>query len=485
MSDNKRWAKKRRSFFGSGLFSLSIEHFLAMFPATILVPRLINDAFDYYGTDVVDVALVLFTSGIGTLIFWFFQRTNRHGQVKIPAYLGSSFAFIGITILLVLNQMNYAPTPRIAYAHVTWAYVFAGIILFLFSLLFRTFKNKKIRIDKVLSLLLPPAIVGPSISLIGLALAGSAVENSGFSLTNGIEDASAVKIAMITLATVITITVIRIPLPKMLRNSALAIGMTVGYVVAWIMSSEPLFMVGESLTEAQPLFRPTFLYFPPNFIHLALSILPATILVSVENMMRTTVIINMDAGKDKNQSAVFIQSDLPYFRKSLRGHGVATAVAGFLGSVPNTLYAENIAVMSINDTVQDSKKRDTLSWTPYICAAVYAIVVAIIITFSNHARAVLLNIPNAVIGGVGFFLFGIVAAPGIQLLVDRRVDYKKVSSQVLTATVLIFGISGVSFFGLSGMNLGLAAGFILNCIFIICKKWFGNLGRVYTKSKTS
>ena len=173
--------------------------------------------------------------------------------------------------------------------------------------------------------------------------------------------------------------------------------------------------------------------------------------------------------------------------KALVAHGVSSMVASGLGSVPNTIYAENIAVMGIHKTEDPGDEPDEFvrsitkpySVIPYLIAAVFAILAS----FSGHLQALLMGIPKPVIGGMELFIFGIISAPGIQLLVEQRVDYKKISNQIITAAVLISGISGLSinlgFVELKGMGLGFVVGVSLNLI-VRFIKWLGNLSDVMT-----
>jgi hypothetical protein len=185
---------------------------------------------------------------------------------------------------------------------------------------------------------------------------------------------------------------------------------------------------------------------------------------------------------DTGENDIFTENSVKEMRSSVGAHGIATLVAGLFGSVPNTIYAENIAVMSIHrrDVKRDEPDPDIkkitfpVSVAPYILAALLAMIFA----FSGHLQAFLLGIPKAVIGGMELFLFGIISAPGIQLLVEQRVNYKKISNQIITAAVLISGISGLSInFGiveLSGMSLGFVVGIVLNII-VQALKWIGNI----------
>lgn len=162
--------------------------------------------------------------------------------------------------------------------------------------------------------------------------------------------------------------------------------------------------------------------------------------------------------------------------RALMGHGLSHLFSTFFGTVPNSVYAENIAIMNING-IRRSKNiqrenevpsilhaYDIYSSYPYIVAAFIFMVVACIYPLQNLFRA----ISKSVIGGMELFIFGLVAAPGIQILVEKRVDYRKISNQIITGSVLIAGISGISIqfatVKLSGMGLGLVIGLILNVL---------------------
>ena len=259
-----------------------------------------------------------------------------------------------------------------------------------------------------------------------------------------------------------------------------------------------------------------------NLAGLFVSVLPATFIVFTENIGRFTVISRMTRDEaemeakfleskkeqaasdevtreeekdpsseviddDTGENDIFTENSVKEMRSSVGAHGIATLVAGLFGSVPNTIYAENIAVMSIHrrDVKRDEPDPDIkkitfpVSVAPYILAALFAMVFA----FSGHLQAFLLGIPKAVIGGMELFLFGIISAPGIQLLVEQRVDYKKISNQIITAAVLISGVSGLSinlgFVELKGMGLGFVVGVLLNVVVRVIK-WIGNLSDMIT-----
>lgn len=452
-------------FSKSGVITLAIEHFLAMLPATVFVPLHINETI---GETVIDLSLVLFTSGAGTIIFNFISGG------KIPAYLGSSFAYIGLTVYLLQEQLNGGISPEYAYIYVGWAYIFSGFILVLLSILYSI--NG---FERIMSFLLPASVVGPAISLIGLELADQAALHSGFDLSNGLVDKNAAMIAIVTFVVIIIFSLIR---HKIWKNTAIIVGVIVGYILSFAINGAPEFQISNIEWFTIPRFNFPLLNLPPNPLNLFISVLPATFIVYTENIGRTTVINRMTEENSHAEVGLFSSSSMKALKTALFSHGIASIAVTLAGSVPNTLYAENIAVMEIHK--YKSKRYETDSFinklvnpysrTPYFIAGG----IAIFFSFIGILQYILTNIPVPVIGGMELFLFGIISAPGIQLLVEQRVNYKKISNQIITAAVLVSGIGGLSIrlgvVELKGMSLGFAVGVFLNLI-IQLLKWIGNI----------
>ena len=463
-------------FFNSGIFSLAFEHFLAMFPATILVPISVNGRV---GVTVIDMSLVLLTSGLGTIMFSLVSGQNEEiseGGIKrkrikrIPAYLSSSFAYIGLTIYLLETQMGENVSAGMAYVYVGWSYMISGLILVLLSFLY------KIRfIEKIFTKCLPAAVIGPAISLIGLELSDTAVVDSGLNAKDGRVDLAAVAVAMTTLCVIIFLSLIK---RRRWKNSAIVIGMLVGYVVYIIINGAPTVDWDSIKFFTVPKVNMPFLTVPPNLPRLIVSVIPATLIVFAENIGRITVINRMQQ-EDGQDTQLFNNKSVKVMEKALVAHGVSSMIASGLGSVPNTIYAENIAVMGIHKSEDSCDEPDRFvrnltkaySVIPYWIAAAFAILAS----FSGHLQAVLMGIPKPVIGGMELFIFGIISAPGIQLLVDQRVNYKKISNQLITAAVLITGISELSidfvWFELKGMSLGLVVGVLFNLIVLLLNRF--------------
>lgn len=460
----------------SGAIPLAIEHFLAMLPATILVPLLVNKECG----DIIDVSLVLLTSGIGTLFFLLFSAIHFDRKKKrfyfgapIPAYLGSSFAYIAITIYLINNQTVQGVEPGMAFVYVGWAYFFSSILLLILSTLFYCFKN----IDRYFSKYLPAAVIGPAISLIGLELSDNAISDAGFKAAEGGIDYSAILVSMTTLITIIAFSLIK---RKFWKNAAIIIGMVAGFAVHVILNGFPDLQTTAVFQGSHPNWRFILLTPPPNWQWLFVSIIPSTLVVFTESIGRITVINRMKA--EEGEAKVFNRKSMKTIGQAVFSHGIASFTSSLIGSVPNTIYAENIAVMGIHKNRKNRK--DPCKWinkitNPYsVFPYILASLLAIGFSFSDVLQKLIINIPKPVIGGMELFLFGVISAPGIQLLVDQRVDYKKTSNQIITAAVLLTGISElsiqISWFELKGMSLGLVVGFVLN-VFVIILKSFGIL----------
>lgn len=463
-------------FSKSGIIMLSFEHFLAMVPATILVPILVNNTI---GVNVVDMALVLFTSGLGTILFsicssFAFSQGKARVVPGIPAYLGSSFAYIGLTIYLIQIQMGEGIEPGMAYVYVGYSYLFSGFLLLILSFLY-----KLKFIVRFFSEFLPASVIGPAISLIGLELADTAIVDSGIDTATGRVDAKSVIVAIVTLVMIILLSLIK---RRVFKNTAIILGMVAGYVVYLMLNGFPEISLSGINWFQLPRFRVPFLshgsLLPPGWERLLISVVPATLVVFMENIGRVTVIHRMQNEGDED-ARLFDEEAVKMMERALRSHGIASMASAVCGSVPNTIYAENIAVMGIHKNAEPvdepdpfiRRLTDPLSIIPYWGAAA----IAILASMMGVLQAFLLGIPKPVIGGMELFLFGIISAPGIQLLVDQRVNYKKISNQIITAAVLITGISELSItfdrFELKGMSLGLVVGFLLNALVLLLKRF--------------
>jgi len=396
---------------------LSFQHMFAMFGASVLVPMLFG----------IDPAVVLFMNGIGTVLFIFV------GKGKAPAFLGSSFAFLAPTFAV----MKAIPDGGFYYACA--GYVFVGLAFIVVAGLIKFVGIKWIDV------VLPPATMGPVVALIGLDLAGNAAGNAGLLPAAGASmDLKVVTVSMITLGVAVIGSVC---FRKFLSAVPILIAIVVGYLVAI-----PMGLVDFSPVLAAPIFRlPTF-HLPSWRFDMIMVIMPATLVVISEHIGHIIVTGNI-VGKDLTKD--------PGLHRTLFADGFSTSISGLVGAVPTTTYGENIGVMAI-----------TRVYSVWVIGG--AGLLSILLGFSGTLAALIQTIPTAVMGGVSILLFGVIAASGLRVLVDQKVDYSKSRNLMLTAIILIVGVSGVSvpvgLSSLSGMTLATVVGMILSLLFWLLEK---------------
>jgi len=393
---------------------LSIQHTFAMFSASVLVPWLFG----------INAAIVLLMNGIGTLIFIVITKG------KSPAYLGSSFAFISPTLLLISN-------PDFGYPYALGGFVVTGLIFCAVAILIKFAGTKWI--DTVL----PPAAMGPVVALIGLELAGTAAQNGGLvpsETYTGINPLFVV-VFVVTIAVAVLGQVL-------FRGFAAAISILIaivsGYLVAFFAGLVDFSGVMQAGLFAWPNF--VFPRFSPEAIFI---IIPASLVVISEHIghqVVTSEIVGRDLLKD------------PGLHRTLFSDGVSTVLSGCFGSVPTTTYGENIGVMAITKV---------FSVRVIGGAAVFSILLA----FFAPASALINSIPAPVMGGISFLLYGMIGASGIRLMVDRKVNYAKGRNLAMTALVFVVGLSGVYIrignVKLTGMCLAILTGIFLGGLFYV------------------
>lgn len=370
---------------------LSLQHLFAMFGSTVLVPIIFG----------VDPATILLMNGIGTLLYLYLCRW------QIPAYLGSSFAFIS-PVLFVLGD-----NPTENYPKVLGAFIVVGLVFILVALLIRAVGTKWIDV------VFPPAAMGAIVAIIGLELVPTAAQMAGWIRPSDLDssiawspDPKQVTVSIFTLAVIILGNVL---FRGFLKIIPILIGFVAGYVFAWAYG-----LVDFSNVESAGFVQvPTFTF--PQFDWTSiLAILPAALVVIAEHIGHLFVTENL-VKKPLSQN--------PGLHRSLLGNGISTMLSGFVGSTPNTTYGENIGVMTIT--------RVYSTWVIGIAA-----VFAIILSFFGKLSAIISAVPQAVLGGVSLMLFGVIAVAGIRMLVESKVDYNKPKNLILTSLVLVIGISG-------------------------------------------
>lgn len=395
---------------------LGLQHLFAMFGSTVLVPILFG----------VNPAIVLLMNGIGTIIYLLITK----GQ--IPAYLGSSFAFIS-PVLVVLGKYNGID----GFSYALGGFLLVGIVLTVVGFIV------KLAGTAWIDVVFPPAAMGAIVAVIGLELVPVAAEMAGWIAPAGEEnwtmDPAAATVALLTL--LITI-VFWVTLRGFLKIIPILLGIISGYVIAYFFGILDFSLVEQSTWVMMP-----EIYTMKFDWSAALVILPAALVLLPEHIGHLIVTSNI-VGKDLMRK--------PGLDRSFIGNGVSTIISSFVGSTPNTTYGENIGVLAIT--------RVYSTWVIGIAA-----VMAVILSFIGKLAALIQSIPTPVMGGISLLLFGIIAASGIRMLVESKVDYSKSQNLILTCVVLVIGISGASIqigeVSLTGMGLATIVAIILSLFF--------------------
>ena len=391
------------------LIPLSIQHMFAMFGASVLVPFLFG----------INPAIVLFMNGVGTLMFIFITKG------KAPAYLGSSFAFLAPAGIVI---------AKFGYEYALGGFVAVGFVGCILA-----FIIYKCGTDWI-SVVLPPAAMGPVVALIGLELAGSAAE-TGCIIGSGVTRGTVITF-LVTLAVAVFGSV-------MFRGFFSTIPILIAIICGYIAGVITGVIDTQTIVDA---LHTSFISIPnfqtPKFdINAILIILPVILVIANEHIghqLVTSKVIGRDLLKD------------PGLHRSLFADNFSTMISGFIGSVPTTTYGENIGVMAV-----------TKVYSVQVIAG--AAVISIICSFIGKLSTLIQTIPGPVIGGISFLLYGMIGTSGLRILVDSKVDYGKNRNQALTAVIFVTGLSGIKVnFGnvqLTGMVLACVVGMILSLVF--------------------
>ena len=392
---------------------LSLQHLFAMFGATVLVPFLLH----------VNPATSLLMNGVGTLLYLWICKG------RVPAYLGSSFAFIA-PVLAVLARPELG-----GYAAAQGGFIAFGLFFVLVSQVVRVAGTRWIDI------IFPAAAMGAIVAVIGLELAPVAADMAGLTgkVSGPFTAGSAMAVSLFTLGLTILCSVL---LRGFWGVIPVLLGVVGGTVLSLLLGKVDLAAIAAAPWFQVPAFyRPTF---SPQAI---LMIMPAALVVLAEHIGHLVVtgnIMSRDLLKD------------PGLHRSLLGDGLSNILSGFTGATPNTTYGENIGVMAI-----------TKVYSVWVIRG--AALIAILVSFVGKAAAAIRAIPVPVMGGVCLLLFGVIAAAGIRMLVEKQVDYTKARNLVLTSVVLISGISGAAVklgtVELRGMALGTVVAVFLSLLF--------------------
>lgn len=398
------------------LIPLSLQHTFAMFGASVLVPLVFN----------IDPSIVLLMNGLGTLLLiWITQG-------KVPAYLGSSFAFLGPTqLILAKYPFSYALGGFVAVALL--GCIIAWII-----------KNRGL---DWLDIVLPPAAMGAVVALIGLQLSSATI--SGGAIGANIMGETATLENQIVFSVTLGFAIFgSVLFKKFWATIPILIAIVIGYLTALAFG-----MIDFSTVKEASLFVLPHFQTPKFHIEPILTMLPVTLVIMSENISHQVVTSNI-IGRN-------ILKD-PGLHRTIFADNISSAISGLLGSVPTTTYGENIGVMAVTGVY---------SVQVIAGAAIFSIAMA----FIGPLAAIIRTIPGDVIGGVTFLLYGMIGASGLRLLVDQKVDFSKSSNLILTSVIFVTGLSGlkvtIANVELTGMVLASVVAVILSLIFHFCRKF--------------
>ena len=396
---------------------LSIQHTFAMFSASVLVPFILG----------ISPAIALLMNGIGTLIFIFVTKGRS------PAYLGSSFAFISPALLVINN-------PELGYRYALGGFVITGCIFMVVAVII------KFAGVHWIDVVLPPAAMGPVVALIGLELAGNAAQNGGIVLTDTYTSINP-KFVIVFVATLLIAVFGQILFRGFASAIAILISIVAGYVIALGLGIVDF----TTFSSAHVFALPNFM--TPKFSLQAIAIIIPASLVVISEHIGHQVVTSEIIGRNLLED--------PGLHKTLLSDGISTALSGLCGSVPTTTYGENIGVMAI-----------TKVYSVWVIGG--AAVFSILLSFIGKASGLIQSIPAPVMGGVSFLLYGMIAASGIRLMVDSKIDYSRPRNLALTSVVFITGLSGafiqIGQVKLTGMCLATIVGMVLGLIFYVLDK---------------
>lgn len=410
-----------RSLGAPKMLLFGLQHMFAMFGATILVPVLTG----------LSVSATLLFAGIGTLLFHFITKG------KVPAFLGSSFAFIaGYAAIAPDGQADLLP-------YACLGVVFASLLYFILAALFKIFGTRRVM------RFFPPVVTGPIVICIGLILASSAIANCE---TNWL-------VAVIAIAVIIGCNIWG---RGMIKIIPILLAVIVSYIVAALLGECDFSAVADADWIGLPVLwdNTVFAILGPTFdtglaITAIITIMPLAFATMIEHIGDVSAI-----SSTVNRNFIGTVG----LQRTLLGDGLATMLASLFGAPANTTYGENTGVLALTKVYDPRVVR---------IAALFAIV----FSFCPKFAAVISSMPACVIGGVSLVLYGMISSVGIRNLVDNRVDFMKSRNVLVCAIIMVLSL-GVSYssagaivipvgaisISLSGLAIGSVAGIILNAI---------------------
>ncbi len=405
---------------------LGFQHMFAMFGATVLVPLLTG----------LDVSTTLLFAGLGTLLFHVLTKG------KVPAFLGSSFAFLGgymaIAPKLADGSSNVEMIP-----YACFGVACAGVLYLIMAALIKLFTAKKIM------KFFPPIVTGPIIIAIGLTLSQSAIDNCSANW-------------LIALAAIVVVILCNIFGKGMIKIIPILIGVVASYLLAVAMGNVDFTMVREAAWIKFPVVKEmTVLALFDGGLDMAMLI---TSIITIMPIALATIVEHIgDISAISSTTGVNYIKE-PGLHRTLLGDGIATIVASLFGAPANTTYGENTGVLNLSKV-----------YDPFVVRL--AAIFAICFSFCPKFAAVIQVMPTATVGGISLILYGMISAVGVRNIVENKVDFTKTRNVIIAAMILVLSI-GINYsaagaiaftvgsitISLSGLAVGALTGIVLNAV---------------------
>lgn len=452
----------KHALMKSGNLVMGIEHFLVAFPSILLMARLMRE--NHLESN--GISLILMCTGACNILFVLITK------FRIPIFFGPSFAFIGFTSFIMLTGQENGES------NIFWGRFLVAVFFAIFTVLYKFADGRK-----YIKLALPDALVGPLISLVGIDLLNVAIKDAAY--VNEEFNKESAYLALFTLAVIIVAAVLK---HKFIRNASILIGVVIGFLYALLFTDKVNFSY--ETTKMIALSRP---HYPANVFDfgnvewgkIAVAVLPAVIIIFSENITKVTLLEEMfmqDKDKNKDKDEEYKKFLKGLYSNSAIGQAVGCLISFVMYSVPMAVYSENIALLSVHNIEDYEKKKilpeekrdiqkyyNKVSAYPHLIAGFIALFCSVLTFFRN----VLVSIPNPVYGGMELFVFGLITAQGVMLVVNRRVNYKKITNQMITAATLVAGLSGakITIYGteITGLSFALLVGLAFNLVIIFLR----------------
>lgn len=395
---------------GKTKYLLGLQHVLAMFGATVLVPFLTG----------LNPSIALLAAGGGTLLFHLCTKKI------VPVFLGSSFAFIG-AISLVLKHDGIGAVKA--------GVISAGFIYILMAIVIKVFGVEKVKS------FFPPIVVGPIIMVIGLRMSPVALNMIGYN--NGSFELKGLIIAVVVVTTMVVISILE---KSFFRLVPILVSVMVGYTLAVLFG----------MVDFTPIANAKWIGFTDSALK-DLTTMPKFSWTSVIAIAPIALVVFIEHIGDITTNGAVVGKnffDEPGIHRTMLGDGIATLFAGLIGGPANTTYGENTGVLAVTKVYDPAVLR---------IAAVYAIA----LSFIGKFGAVLQTIPTPVMGGISIILFGMISSVGVRTLIEAKLDFAHSRNLIIASLIFVLGIaiSNVVLWGtisLSGLAVAAIVGVVLN-----------------------